>query len=139
MAGAALHLGAFGDDVARLHQALAQRGFVVSGDERKRRFFGPSTRDALLEFQKRQGLDATGALDAKTVAALAAPLPPGPAALRAARPLIPAPQAAAAPSSRVAAAAGAVSAGSAVGVLSPAPAPPRAGAVLGGIDLSNIQ
>src|SRR6476661_2090854 len=76
MASAGLHLGAFGDEVARLHQALAQRGYPVAAQEVKRKFFGPGTREALLEFQKRQRLDPTGTVDAKTAAVLSAPPPP---------------------------------------------------------------
>ena len=49
---------------------VAQRGFAVCAEEAGRRFFGPATRDALLEFQKRLGLDATGTIDRKTAAAL---------------------------------------------------------------------
>jgi phospholipase C/peptidoglycan hydrolase-like protein with peptidoglycan-binding domain len=92
-ASAGLHLGAFGDEVAKLHQALAQRGCPISAQEVKRKFFGPGTREALLEFQKRQRLDATGTLDAKTAAALSAPPPPGvitprPATLARAAPVV---------------------------------------------------
>jgi hypothetical protein len=139
MPGAVLHLGAFGDDVARLHQALAQRGFAVSREEAGRRFFGPATRDALLDFQKRQRLEATGTLDAKTAAALAAPVPPGVATLRAAGPLPTAAQIGPAASANMA---GNVAVGGVLTPAPPAPAPaPRAGSVLGGradIDLSNI-
>src|SRR5262245_22229672 len=143
MAAASLHLGAFGDDVARLHQALSQRGCAVSSDEVKRRFFGPATRAALIEFQKKQRLDATGTFDAKTAAALAAPPPPDPAALKAR----------AAPASGLTArsvatgssVAGAVATRDAtVGGVASTPPPPvtRAGAVLGGradINLGDIQ
>lgn len=137
MAGASLHLGAFGDDVARLHQALAQRGFAVSREEARRRFFGPATRDALLEFQKHRQLEVTGALDAKTVAALAAPVSPGAAALRAAGPLPTSAQRSAAASAD---AAGNVAVGGASAPAPPAPTP-RAGSVLGtrtNIDLSKL-
>ena len=75
-ASAGLHLVTFGDEVAVLHQCLAQRGYPVSAQDVTRKFFGPGTREALLEFQKRQRLDATGTVDAKTAAALSAPPPP---------------------------------------------------------------
>ncbi len=70
MASVNLRVGETGDAVARLQQTLAERGFPVSAQEVKRKFFGPATRAALLELQKRLGLDVTGSVDAKTAAAL---------------------------------------------------------------------
>ena len=52
-----------GDEVARLHESLSKRGFAVSAEEIKRKFFGPATRAAVIEIQKRLGLDATGKID----------------------------------------------------------------------------
>jgi len=54
-----LSIGDFGDDVARLHERLALHGVEISAEESKRRFFGPSTREAVGEFQKTQGIDPT--------------------------------------------------------------------------------
>ena len=129
-ASAGLHLGTFGDEVAGLHQALAQRGYPVSAQEVKRKFFGPGTREALLEFQKRQRLDATGTVDAKTAAALSAPPPPGVIASR------PATLARSAP---------VVTGGRATGTVLPAPTPAGTTRVLpgrlgglSGIDLGNV-
>jgi phospholipase C len=133
MAAASLHLGAFGDDVARLHQALTQRGLAVSSDEVKRRFFGPSTRAALIDFQRKQRHDTTGTLDDKTAAALSGPPPPAPAALKARS--VATTRLASALTARDATAGGAASTSST--------SVPRAGSVLlgdrVGIDLSNIQ
>ena len=80
MSTAKLHVGEIGDAVARLHQTLAQHGLAVAPQELKRRFFGPSTRDAVIAFQKRNTLDASGAIDAPTAAAFSAAAPaPAPA------------------------------------------------------------
>ena len=69
-------IGSVGEEVARLHEALEARGFAVSAEEAKRRFFGPSTRDALRDCQTCHGLNATGEVDDSTTALLnAARLP----------------------------------------------------------------
>ena len=74
-----LDIGSVGEDVARLHKALEARGFVVSAEETKRRFFGPSTRDALRDCQTCHGLNATGEVDDPTTALLNATRPAAPA------------------------------------------------------------
>jgi hypothetical protein len=74
-----LDIGSVGEDVARLHKALAARGFAVSAEEAKRRFFGPSTRDALRDCQTCHGLNATGEVDDPTTALLNATRPAAPA------------------------------------------------------------
>ena len=74
-----LDVGSVGDDVARLHKALEARGFAVSPDEAKRRFFGPSTRDALRDCQTCHGLNATGEVDDLTTALLNETRPAAPA------------------------------------------------------------
>lgn len=51
------NIGDFGNDVAHLHERLALHGVEISAEESKRRFFGPSTREAVGEFQKTQGID----------------------------------------------------------------------------------
>ncbi|MBO3751123.1 peptidoglycan-binding protein [Streptosporangiaceae bacterium NEAU-GS5] len=65
-----LDIGSVGEDVAWLHKALEARGFAVSAEEEKRRFFGPSTRDALRDCQTCHGLNATGEVDDPTTALL---------------------------------------------------------------------
>src|SRR3954447_7818218 len=78
-------IGAFGPGVADLHRTLVDTGVEVAAAEITRHFFGPSTRGALQEYQRRLGLPATGRVDAATHAALAATLashPPGVEALR---------------------------------------------------------
>jgi peptidoglycan hydrolase-like protein with peptidoglycan-binding domain len=67
-----LRVGDSGDIVARLHEVLALQGVEVSPEERKRRFFGPSTREAVREFQQQHGLPVSGALDEQTASAMSA-------------------------------------------------------------------
>ena len=74
-----LDIGSVGEDVARLHKALGARGFAVSAEEEKRRFFGPATRDALRDCQTCHGLNATGEVDDPTTALLNATRPVAPA------------------------------------------------------------
>ena len=119
------------------HSATTSRAFIrrwhnaASRSRGRRPGARPSscsaTRDALLEFQKRQRLQATGTLDEKTAAALAAPVPPGAATLRAAGPLPTATQAGPAASSRVAGATSASTAGAVLvgGALTPCSLQPR--------------
>src|SRR5262245_32075855 len=78
-----LSVGDVGDDVARLHQKLKSHGFEVSPDEAKRKFFGPVTREAVRECQKRNGLEVTCEVDEPTRSALSADAPriPVPAAV----------------------------------------------------------
>lgn len=52
-----LSIGDFGDEVARLHETLSHQGFTVSSEEVKRKFFGPSTRETVREFQKTHGIE----------------------------------------------------------------------------------
>jgi ABC toxin N-terminal region/Neuraminidase-like domain/Putative peptidoglycan binding domain len=78
-------IGSVGEDVARLHEALEARGFAVSAEEAKRRFFGPSTRDALRDCQTCHGLNATGEVDDSTTALLNAARPPARAGIAVAR------------------------------------------------------
>lgn len=57
MSAEKLNVGDFGDDVTHLHENLKKHGFDVSAEEVKRKFFGPTTREAVGEFQKVHGID----------------------------------------------------------------------------------
>jgi glycosidase len=65
-----LSVGVFGEKVAELHRRLLGRGFSIPNSEVERTFFGPATREALREFQCKQGLKITGILDKATNAAI---------------------------------------------------------------------
>jgi len=73
-----LKYGALGNTVKQLQQALIDVGVTVRGGADG--IFGPATIKAVKEFQTAQGLEATGQVDAPTVAALADPKPVAPAA-----------------------------------------------------------
>jgi tape measure domain-containing protein len=66
--------GETSDSVKEIEQALVSLGYTITGKDGKDYsadgFFGTLTRDALKEFQKANGLDVTGAVDEKTLAAL---------------------------------------------------------------------
>jgi lysozyme family protein len=72
---APLAVGARGDRVIDLQNALKQRGFAVGTADG---IFGTVTRDALTAFQQSANLPATGIADDKTLQALAATVGPGP-------------------------------------------------------------
>ena len=65
-----LDVGDFGDAVASLHESLRKQGFQISSDEEKRKFFGPSTKEAVRAYQLKQGLGAIGIVDSRTHQAL---------------------------------------------------------------------
>src|SRR5438270_549400 len=67
---AKLKVGDSGDDVARLHETLARHGVEVSPEEQKRRLFGPSTRAAVADVQRSQGIESTGEVNKETAKAL---------------------------------------------------------------------
>ncbi|HKO88712.1 MAG TPA: peptidoglycan-binding domain-containing protein [Burkholderiales bacterium] len=54
------------DGVRQVQQQLAQRGYPVAVDG----VMGPATRSALLNFQQRQGISATGRINSQTLGAL---------------------------------------------------------------------
>jgi len=54
------------EEIREVQQVLIQRGFSVEVDGR----LGPRTRQALIQFQQRQGLQATGRIDSRTVSEL---------------------------------------------------------------------
>lgn len=68
-----LRAGALGNTVKQLQQALIDAGVRVRGGADG--IFGPATAAALQQFQTSQGLEATGVVDDRTAAALAAPKP----------------------------------------------------------------
>src|SRR5262245_5348715 len=70
-----LSVGAYGDDVARLHEMLRKHGYDLPASEVTRSFFGAATRQAVQGLQQRSGLTASGALDEDTDAVLAAASP----------------------------------------------------------------
>ena len=72
-----LNIGDFGDEVANLHNNLKKHGLNVSAAEIKRKFFGPSTREVVGEFQKIHGIDSSCEVCDKTAALLiASPIKP---------------------------------------------------------------
>jgi hypothetical protein len=54
------------DEIREVQRVLIQRGFSVELDG----VLGPRTRQALIQFQQRQGLQATGQIDSRTIAEL---------------------------------------------------------------------
>ncbi|MBK9316766.1 MAG: peptidoglycan-binding protein [Acidobacteria bacterium] len=68
-----LKVGDSGDEVARLQDRLELHGMEVSPEERKRRFFGPSTREAISGFQKAHGIDQSCEVCEKTAVLLLSP------------------------------------------------------------------
>lgn len=62
--GATLDLSA--DEIREIQLVLIRRGFAVEADG----VFGPRTREALIRFQRQQGLEASGQIDSRTVTAL---------------------------------------------------------------------
>jgi len=70
MTNAPLSVGAYGPSVARLQALLRQQGIGLPESEVNRSFFGPITRQAVQEFQKKVGLPVTGQVDEQTDSAL---------------------------------------------------------------------
>ncbi len=68
-----LKYGSLGNTVKQLQEALIKAGVTVRGGADG--IFGPATTNAVKDFQKSQGLDATGSVDTATAAALANPKP----------------------------------------------------------------
>jgi Putative peptidoglycan binding domain len=62
-----------------LDEKIKARGFKVSPEEVKRKFYGPATRDAVRECQTCHGLDVTGEVNEATAALLLTPVAGGPA------------------------------------------------------------
>jgi peptidoglycan hydrolase-like protein with peptidoglycan-binding domain len=66
MTNSGLSVGAYGAAVQELQANLRARGLDIPPAEADRSFFGPGTRQAVLVFQKQNGLPSTGMLDAAT-------------------------------------------------------------------------
>ena len=65
-----LSVGDSGSHVAYVHEKLRASGLTVPGDEIRRKFFGPVTRDAVLQYQAEHGLTPTGIIDQPTAESL---------------------------------------------------------------------
>jgi Putative peptidoglycan binding domain len=80
MANQHLALSAFGEEVRSLHSRLSALGISLPDNEVERGFFGPATQEAVREFQRRNRLPVTGAVDQRTAAAIKAAdrVPPPP-------------------------------------------------------------
>ena len=72
MAKLQLAVGWFGEEVKNLHRELIKHGLGIPPNEVDRAFFGPATRDAVLEWQRKHRLPVTGIVDERTHAALKA-------------------------------------------------------------------
>ena len=55
-----------GTQVALLHKALKLAGVTISGNDIQKKYFGPASRNALKQFQKKHNLEATGIIDDRT-------------------------------------------------------------------------
>lgn len=58
------------EDVGLLHRELSRLGFRIASREIETAAFGPTTRQAVLDFQNRHGLRTTGAVEMKTAEAI---------------------------------------------------------------------
>src|SRR5580704_16443436 len=73
MAKLQLAVGSFGGEVEDLHRKLIRHGLRIPSSEVDRAFFGPATRNAVLEWQRNHGLPVTGIVEDQTNATLEAP------------------------------------------------------------------
>ena len=71
MSGTSLSVGMFGEAIKALQRQLQQNGLSIPGAEVARTFFGPATRQAVLQFQRANGLPASGVVDENTAKLLA--------------------------------------------------------------------
>ena len=75
MAKLQLAVGSFAEEVKDLHRKLIEHGLVLPRSEVDRAFFGPATRYAVLEWQRKHRLAVTGIVDERTSATLEAAPP----------------------------------------------------------------
>lgn len=61
-----LSTGMANSDVGRLHGHLVTVGYEIAQSEIHIQAFGPTTHDAVMDFQKRQGLGSSGVYDRPT-------------------------------------------------------------------------
>lgn len=74
MKAGTLGIGAFGQNVTALHNALQNLGYAIGSSEVQRAFFGPVTRQVVQRFQTEHRLAANGRVDERTAAAIIAAL-----------------------------------------------------------------
>src|SRR5258708_21531430 len=67
-----LEVGSFGEEVKDLHRNLTKHGFAIPSGEVNRAFFGPFTRDAVIQWQRNHGFPVSGIVDERTNARLEA-------------------------------------------------------------------
>jgi peptidoglycan hydrolase-like protein with peptidoglycan-binding domain len=72
MAKPELAVGSFAEEVKDLHRKLIEHGLGIPPNEVDRAFFGPATRYAVLEWQRKHRLAVTGIVDERTSATLEA-------------------------------------------------------------------
>jgi peptidoglycan hydrolase-like protein with peptidoglycan-binding domain len=65
-----LSLGTMNEGIKTLHASLQQRRFHIPQDEVARGYFGPGTRQAVMQFQRHNTLAITGIVDERTTVAL---------------------------------------------------------------------
>src|SRR5215470_14169078 len=73
-----LQVGAFGEEVKELHRKLVTHGLEIPSSEIDRGFFGPGTRDAVVQWQRNNGLPLSGIIDEHTNVTLDAALDSSP-------------------------------------------------------------
>jgi peptidoglycan hydrolase-like protein with peptidoglycan-binding domain len=59
-----------GEDVQILHSELQSLSYEIPREEIERHFFGPATHDAVLDFQRKRGLEPNGVVDEDTAHAI---------------------------------------------------------------------
>ncbi|CAG0978769.1 MAG: peptidoglycan-binding protein [Candidatus Methanoperedens sp.] len=62
-----LSIGLKGEDIRLLHEGLEKLGYIISSDEKKKKFFGPTTRNAIIKLQIKHKLQGTGIVDEATI------------------------------------------------------------------------
>ena len=77
MNASGLGVGSYGEAVSQLQQGLRQGGYDIATAEIGRQFLGPSTRDAIMRYQRDHALSPSGYADPDTLLSLAAGAGPG--------------------------------------------------------------
>src|SRR5437868_10121277 len=68
-----LSIGAFGGNVRDIQAKLRQHGFDLPAAEMDREFYGPGTREAVSDLQRKYGLKVSGVVDVATALTLQGP------------------------------------------------------------------